>query len=101
MAKFKVGDRVRLVSNIHNQGKVVLNMCGLPIGAEGVIVRADDYLGLWDWIVDYPRHPGKVINGLASTEYFSDSSMLAPLTDPNAEWAAEKVRQLIKMPVAA
>ncbi len=92
MAKFKVGQRVRFV------GASGFNHP--PFGSEGVIVREAKRQS-WDWVVDFPSSPASPTNWLSATEYFADSENLAPLTDPNSEWATEQVRKLFKMPVAA
>lgn len=84
MAKFKVGDRVRVIGSLNPDLKCF-------IGKETVITAAS-FVYEDSWVVDLSFGDGRLVS--------FHESRLAPLTDPNAEWAAEKVRQLIKIPAA-
>ncbi len=90
MATFRIGQRVKRV-RVPLGGDVKF----AKIGQEGVVVgfEAGDLGTRVKW--DIP--PPESLQG-ESTVY-TDS--LAPLTDPNAEWATEQVRKLFKMLVAA
>ncbi len=97
MAKFKVGDRVRKIGNLTGDFRAI-HLIEIPIGAEGTIIGRSwgvDAEDGFEWLVKYDKY------GSVGQNYGAASSMLAPLTDPNAEWATEQVRKLFKMPVAA
>lgn len=85
MATFKVGMRVKIVSTIDRDGH---DWSEAPIGCEGVIARRAPRSSFWHWIVDIPTHSDVSPmwdKCLAPTEWYADSCMLAPLTDPLAE----------------
>ena len=89
MAKFKVGDRTKII----DQSPMSLALHGNMLGMQVTIVSFDSKLpDLYDIVVN--------VDGLRG-DWHTKQCRLAPLTDPNAEWATEQVRKLFKMPVAA
>ena len=100
MAKFKVGDRVRVIGAEKNSYALAR-----AIGHEGIIVSADpphsdpDYI----WVVDVPSLPHwSPFKDLPDTQYFARSCDIAPLTPPAADaWATEQVKKWTKPEPAA
>jgi hypothetical protein len=93
MATFRVGQRVRVVSmspGVRDDSR------GRMIGAEGVIARRADDIR-WDWVVDLPAVPGRAGYGMTATEWYADSGMLAPLTDPRASEFIEDMERFSRV----
>lgn len=90
MAKFKVGQRVRVVDVLSNWPEDHARL----VGREGVIVR----VGVdWEWIVHLPGVPHIRRRGgprLESENYGFDSGHLAPLEDPKVEQFIESIKRL-------
>ena len=84
MAAFKVGQKVRIVRDIPGPFRTVPQ--DFYAGREAVILRAAPFKP-WDWEIS--------IAGLAG-DYCAYSAELAPLTDPDAEWATGAIQKLLR-----
>lgn len=94
MAKFKVGDRVRVrkTAACQDVGAAIVR------GHEGVIVAASAEWGPDWWVVDAPSAPHDTGPfRYAPTIYHIAGDALEPLTPPASDtWAADKVKQVTK-----
>ena len=99
MAAFKVGDKVRIVSDIDAQGAIVEHA---NVGMEAVILARGPAGGGWDWHLyvpnapDVPRSPSDDLH--EQKHHFADSCQLAPLTDPKADSFIESLKKLAREP---
>jgi hypothetical protein len=79
---FRVGQKVRIVAN---HATADGDLGNIPIGHEGIIVRAHEVAGAW--IVRTPTcvYPSPSNCGCADDEWGCYESELQPLTDPGCE----------------
>lgn len=91
MSQFRVGQRVRVVRVTHDQS--LLGQEATVIGPLKRVDRpADGSRPYWGYYID--------VDGVGPVSRFgyrlcAPSDFLAPLTDPNSEWADEKLKQLL------
>ena len=81
MATFKVGDRVRKVR------PAFFGNNGIPVGSTGTIVHVGHGATCCEWSVCYDCQPDYTCG--ANREW------IAPLTDPNSEWADQQIQKLL------